>query len=116
MLHAGVALAGRETLWSFVILQGLKMFCFGLIAGNFGALSMEFMGHIAGTAASAQGFFSTTIGALVGIAIGQLYNGGDVPLTVGAAVLGLLALAAVLFAEDGRMLGSGRPVAAPAAH
>ena len=40
------------------------MFCFGLIAGNFGSMAMEPMGHIAGTASSAQGFISTTFGAL----------------------------------------------------
>ena len=28
------------------------MFCFGLIAGNFGSMAMETMGKIAGTAAS----------------------------------------------------------------
>ena len=114
-IHAGVALTGHETLWSFVILQGLKMFCFGLIVGNFGAMSMESMGHIAGTAASVQGFFSTTVGALVGFAIGQMFNGTDAPFTVGVAVMGLLALVAVLFAEDGRFLGLGRAVAAPTA-
>jgi DHA1 family bicyclomycin/chloramphenicol resistance-like MFS transporter len=113
ILHAGIALSGRETLWSFVVLQGLKMFCFGLIIGNFGAMSMESMGHIAGTAASAQGFFSTTVGALVGFAIGQMFDGTDVPFTVGVAVLGLLALVAVVFAEDGRFLRFGGTAAVP---
>ena len=114
-VHAGVALTGHETLWSFAVLQGLKMFCFGLIIGNFGAMSMEPMGHIAGTAASAQGFFSTTVGALVGFAIGQMFDGTDAPFTVGVAVMGLLALVAVLFAEDGRFLGLGRASAVPTA-
>jgi DHA1 family bicyclomycin/chloramphenicol resistance-like MFS transporter len=100
---------------SFVILQGLTMFCFGLVVGNFGALSMDSMGHIAGTAASAQGFITTTFGSIAGFAIGQMFDGTVVPFAIGVTVMGLLALAAVLFAEDGRLFGSGRAVlAAPA--
>ena len=91
------------------------MFCFGLMVGNFGSLSMEAMGHIAGTAASAQGFFSTTFGAMAGFVIGQMFDGTVVPLTVGATFMGLLALAAVLFAEEGRLFGSGGAIALPAA-
>lgn len=44
-------------------MQACKMFCFGFIAGNFGAMAMEPMGHIAGTASSAQGFISSIGGA-----------------------------------------------------
>jgi DHA1 family bicyclomycin/chloramphenicol resistance-like MFS transporter len=114
-VHAGVALSGHETLISFVILQGVAMFCFGLVVGNFGALSMDSMGHIAGTAASAQGFVTTTFGSIAGFAIGQMFDGTVVPFAVGVTIMGLLALAAVLFAEDGRLFGSGSSViAAPA--
>jgi DHA1 family bicyclomycin/chloramphenicol resistance-like MFS transporter len=110
-----VALAGHETIWTFAPLQFLAMFCFGLMVGNFGALSMESMGHIAGTAASAQGFVSTTAGSLIGLAIGQMFDGTVVPFAVGATVLGMLAVAAVLFAEEGRLFGTGDAIAVPAA-
>jgi DHA1 family bicyclomycin/chloramphenicol resistance-like MFS transporter len=73
------------------------------------------MGHIAGTAASAQGFVTTTFGSIAGFAIGQMFDGTVVPFAVGVTIMGLLALAAVLFAEDGRLFGSGSSViAAPA--
>jgi DHA1 family bicyclomycin/chloramphenicol resistance-like MFS transporter len=114
-VHAMVALAGHETIWTFAPLQFLAMFCFGLMVGNFGALSMESMGHIAGTAASAQGFVSTTAGSLIGLAIGQMFDGTVVPFAVGATVLGMLAVAAVLFAEEGRLFGTGDAIAVPAA-
>ena len=51
-------IAGLETIWTFAILQTLTMFFFGFIAGNFGSMAMEPMGHIAGTAASAQMLWS----------------------------------------------------------
>jgi DHA1 family bicyclomycin/chloramphenicol resistance-like MFS transporter len=114
-VHAAVALSGHETIFSFALLQFMAMFCFGLMVGNFGALSMEAMGHIAGTAASAQGFVSTTVGSLTGLAIGQMFDGTVVPFTSGATVLGLVAVAAVLFAEEGRLFGSGGAIVVAAA-
>jgi DHA1 family bicyclomycin/chloramphenicol resistance-like MFS transporter len=113
-IHAGVALSGHETLERFVILQGLAMFGFGLIAGNFGAMSMEAMGPIAGTAAAAQGFITNTLGSLAGFAIGQMFDGTVAPLEIGSAVMGGLALAATLFTENGRLFRAGEAVAAPA--
>lgn len=102
-LHAYVAISGFETIWSFTLLQGMMMFCFGLMAGNFNAMAMEPLGHIAGSAASLQGFFSTVIGALIGFFIGQSFNGTVVPLTLGFAVCSLIALGAVFLAEGGQL-------------
>lgn len=102
-IHAGVALAGVESIWTFGVLQAMTMFCFGLMAGNFGSMAMEPMGHIAGTASSAQGFLSTILGSLAGFAVGQQFDGTTVPMMIGLTVYGLLALAMVLFAEKGRL-------------
>lgn len=102
-VHSAVAISGHETIWTFAILQALTMFCFGFIAGNFGAMAMEPMGHIAGTASSAQGFISTTFGASLGFLIGQQFNGTAAPMAIGFVVLGLTALGFVLFAERGRL-------------
>ena len=85
------------------------MFCFGFIAGNFGAMAMEKMGHIAGTASSAQGFLSTTFGSIAGFAIGQQFAGTATPMLAGFTLMGLLALCAVLFAERGRLFVSHHP-------
>ena len=105
-VHAAVAISGHESIWTFAVLQTLTMFCFGLIAGNFGAMAMETMGHIAGTAASIQGFVSTIVGSLLGFAVGQQFNGTTIPMSVGFTVFGLIALAWVLFAERGRLFRS----------
>ncbi len=102
-VHAVVAISGHESIWTFAVLQTLTMFCFGLIAGNFGAMAMETMGHIAGTAASIQGFVSTIAGSLLGFAVGQQFNGTTVPMAAGFTLFGLAALGWVLFAERGRL-------------
>ncbi len=102
-IHAAVTLWGQETIWTFAVLQGLTMFCFGFLAGNFGAMSMEPMGHIAGTASSAQGFISTVFGSLAGLFIGQQFDGTVTPMAVGITVCGLIALGFVLVAEKGRL-------------
>ncbi|GGC46713.1 multidrug effflux MFS transporter [Chelatococcus reniformis] len=111
-LHLIVVLAGFESLWVFAALQGGVMFCFGLLAGNFGAMAMQPLGHVAGTAASVQGFFTTVGGALVGLYIGQHFNGTTVPMTIGFTMCGLMALACVLFAERGRLFRPHNPPAA----
>lgn len=102
-IHSAVTLSGQETIWTFAILQGLTMFCFGLIAGNFGSMAMEPMGHIAGTASSAQGFISTTFGSSLGFLIGQQFDGSATPMALGMAVMGLGALGFVLLAERGSL-------------
>ena len=110
VIHSAVILTGHETIWTFAVLQGLTMFCFGLIAGNFGAMAMEPMGHIAGTASSAQGFISTTVGSTLGFLIGQQFNGSVAPLALGVTACGVLALVAVLFAERGQLFRARSPV------
>ena len=107
VVHALVALSGHETLWTFSLLQAGMMFCFGLVMSNFGSIAMEPLGHLAGTAASVQGFITTIGGALFGFWIGQLFDGTTVPLTLGLAGFGIAGLVAVLITEKGRMFHAG---------
>ncbi|MFC3127632.1 multidrug effflux MFS transporter [Pseudoroseomonas globiformis] len=105
-LHLLVVLAGYSSLLTFAALQAGLMFCFGLAAPNFGALAMEPMGHVAGTASAVQGFVTTVGGALIGFAVGQSYDGTVLPLVAGLLGCGVAALACVLCAERGRFLRS----------
>lgn len=107
-LHALVAWAGHETIVSFIALQSCMMFCFGLVGSNFGAMAMEPLGHVAGTASSVQGFVTTISGALIGFLIGQNFDGTVVPLTLGFALCGFAAMVIVLITERGRLF---RPAA-----
>lgn len=115
VIHTLVSVTGHETIWTFGVLQALTMFCFGFIAGNFGSMAMEPMGHIAGTASSAQGFISTTFGSIAGFVIGQQFSGSATPMTAGFAILGGIALVCVLVAERGRLFKAHHLRPAPVA-
>ncbi len=110
IVHAGVALLGLETVWSFAVLQAGMMCCFGLVGSNFNAMAMEPLGHVAGTASSVQGFVTTTGGALIGFFIAQHYDGTVIPLTLGFAICPSIALVIVLITERGRLFGTGQPI------
>lgn len=113
LLHLAVILVMDESVWSFVILQGLTMACFGLCGSNAGALAMEPMGHIAGTASALQGLLSTIGGALIGLAIGQSFNGTTVPLIAGFAICGVLGLAVAIWANAGLPAHSSNELTEP---
>jgi DHA1 family bicyclomycin/chloramphenicol resistance-like MFS transporter len=101
--HAAVAISGHDTIVTFTLFQAGAMFCFGLMTGNFGAMAMEPLGHVAGAAASLQGMFSALGGSLVGFYIGQQFNRTTVPISLGYAICGCLTLLCVLYAEKGKL-------------
>ncbi len=107
--NAIVAWTGHETIVSFIALHAAMMFCFGLVGSNFGAMAMEPLGHVAGTASSVQGFVTTISGALIGFAIGQSFDGTVVPLTLGFSLCGIGALIVVLITERGRLFHPTQP-------
>ena len=102
-LHSLIAASGHETMLSFGVMQCLTMFCFGLMGANFNSMAMEKVGAIAGTASSVQGFVSTCGGAVIGLVIGQAFDGTTIPLSLGFFVLGGLSLLVVFVTERGRL-------------
>jgi len=102
-LHLTIALTGYETLVGFIVLQALTLGCFGLATSNFSSMAMENMGGIAGTASSVQGFTSVTVGALIGIVIGQAFDGSTAPLAAGFLCCGLASLLVVAVTERFRL-------------
>ena len=100
-VHLLAILTVGESIWSFVALQALTMGCFGLIGSNAGALAMEPLGHIAGTASALQGLLSTIGAALIGLLIGQMFDGTTLPLVAGFVVCGVLGLAIAWWANAG---------------
>lgn len=69
-----------------------SLFSFGLLFGNFSALALEPMGHIAGTANSIISSFQILLSASIGGVIGQLYNGTVTPIAIGFLVCSILSL------------------------
>lgn len=101
--HIAVILSGVETLWSYMAFQALSMTCIGLCGSNFGAMAMEPVGQIAGTASSIQGFITSVGAVIVGSLIGQSYNGTTLPLAIGYLGIGLAVLTVVLVVEQGKL-------------
>ena len=79
----------------FFALSVISFFTFSMIMPNFGALALEPLGEVAGTAASAQGVLQMVIGAAIGAYIGQQFDGTALPLALGMVLLALGALVLV---------------------
>lgn len=94
---------GLPPLWVFGLLLAASHFLFGLTLSNFSAMAMEPLGAIAGTASSFIGFYTTLMGAVGGMVVGQAFNGTVLPLIAGYAGLSLLCLVVVLWTERGRL-------------
>jgi DHA1 family bicyclomycin/chloramphenicol resistance-like MFS transporter len=103
LLHLATIATGAETLVTYMIFQALSMTCIGLCGSNFGAMAMEPVGHIAGTASSIQGFITSVGAVVVGSLIGQSYNGTTWPLAIGYLGIGLAVLAVVYVVEGGQL-------------
>jgi DHA1 family bicyclomycin/chloramphenicol resistance-like MFS transporter len=82
------------------------MLCFAGIGSNFGAIAMEPLSHVAGTAASAQGFSQIILGSTLRALIGQSFDGTVLPMVTGFSLVAA-ALILVLIAEKGRLFRHG---------
>jgi DHA1 family bicyclomycin/chloramphenicol resistance-like MFS transporter len=104
--HLAVAEMIAEPLWLFVAMMGLTFVAFAFTTSNFGTLAMRNMAPIAGTASSFQGVTGTIGGALIGLTIGQAFDGTQLPFLVGLALCGMIAFGLVLWTERGRLFGA----------
>jgi DHA1 family bicyclomycin/chloramphenicol resistance-like MFS transporter len=109
IVHAAIALAGAETLATFIVLQALTMCCFAFASANLGTLAMEHMAPIAGTASSVQGVVGTLVAAIIGFFIGRAFDGTATPFVVGTAVCATLGFVAIVLTEPARLFA---PIAA----
>ncbi len=114
-VHTAIAWSGHETLPTFTVLQALALACFGLATSNFGAIAMQPMGSMAGSAASLQGVISTVGGAALASLIGHQWSGSVLFLPAGALCCGLVTLCCVLGAERMQLFRSRHPVQSQAA-
>lgn len=98
-----------ESLWTFVPLMAANMSLLGFIGANFGSIAMQPFRHIAGAAASAQGFLRMTSGAALGAYVGYAYDGTARPLALALLITAVLSLAFVMFSEKGELFGEPLP-------
>ena len=108
MVQILLALTG-ETLVLFLAVVCLNMGMIGFIGANFSSIAMEPFGHIAGTASSFQNSVRTWLSAGIGAGIGHAFDGSTMPLAIGYVACGLLALAAILWGEGGRLFTRPNP-------
>jgi len=80
--------------WQLVCFFGV-----GIVFGNFNALAMEPLGHMAGLGAAFVGSVSTFLSLPLAWAIGRSFDGGVLPLVTGFAVLGLVSLIIMVWTE-----------------
>lgn len=98
--------AGQPPFWLFMAYMMTIFFMIGLLFGNFNALAMAPLGHIAGVGAAVIGALTTFVSAGCGAVIGYAYQGTILPLSVGFAILGVLSLGATYWAEHGQVEGA----------
>ena len=84
-------------------------FLFSLTMPNFNTMAMEAQGDIAGTASSVIGAYTTIAGALLGMLVSQSFDGTVTPMALGFLLLGIAALAVVLWTEKGRLFRPHNP-------
>lgn len=87
----------------YLVIYGSTMCLIGALIANFSTIAMINLGNVAGTAASVFGFTQNIIGTTIGIFLGQAFNGTTRPLATGFLTLGLIAVAAIIYAERGKL-------------
>jgi DHA1 family bicyclomycin/chloramphenicol resistance-like MFS transporter len=96
---------GQEKLWQFMPLMMATFAVMGFMTANFTAIAIQPFARTAGAAASVHVFLRMLIGAALGAAIGQLYDGTAKPLAGAMLLAGFCVLALVLFSERARLFG-----------
>lgn len=71
----------------FLLYMLCSFFCIGILFGNFNALAISPLGHIAGIATAIISSIQTFVFLILGTTIGQLYNYSVYPLVIGFLVL-----------------------------
>ncbi len=90
---------GVPPMWSFMVWLLVAFFAVGILFGNFNALAMEPLGHMAGLGAALVGSVSTLISLPLGWAVGHLFDNTIVPLVAGFAILGAVSLIVMWWTE-----------------
>ncbi|HEU4651767.1 MAG TPA: multidrug effflux MFS transporter [Croceibacterium sp.] len=91
-----------ELAW-FLPLMALNLMLLGFLGANFGSIAIQPFSHIAGAAASVQSFFRMFGAAVVGLVIGQAYDGTARPFALALLIGSTSALLLVLFSEKGTL-------------
>lgn len=87
----------------FLPLMATNLALLGFLGANFGSIAMQPFAEIAGAASSIQAFIRMVLASVIGIVIGQFYDGTAKPLAWALLAASLLSLVFVLYSERGRL-------------
>jgi len=90
---------GHPSLMSLMIYFTPVFFCFGIVAGNFNALAMEPMGHVAGIASAFITSVTMLASMVLGTTIAQAYDGTVLPIVFGFTLMSTTSLALMVWTE-----------------
>ncbi len=82
----------------------ISFFCSGMTFGNYQAMALEPLGHIAGMAAAVSGAMASLMAISLGGGAARLYDGSITPVAIAFVVYAVAALAAITWAERNRLV------------
>lgn len=103
----------EETLWQFLPLMTLNMCLTGFLGANFSSIALQPFARTAGAAASIQVFIRIVGGSVLGIIIGNAFDGTARPLAIALLSAGVLTLGLLLFSEKGELFKRRNPPGGP---
>ncbi|KRA79410.1 multidrug effflux MFS transporter [Altererythrobacter sp. Root672] len=95
----------------FLPLMATNLGLLGFLGANFGSIAMQPFAKIAGAASSIQTFFRMFGAAVVGLIIGQAYDGTAQPFAHALLICSVSALLLVSYSESGRLFRRLNPPA-----
>ncbi len=101
MMAFTIAYHGHPPLPVVGVLMFCSFFCSGLLFGNYNAMALEPMGHIAGMASAISGALSSFIAVVLGAIAGHFYDGTLYPISTAFLAFGILAWISGEWAERG---------------
>lgn len=93
---------GHSLAWFFPLIS-VNLCLLGFLGANFSSIAMQPFADSAGAASSVQSALRMLLGAVMGITVGQLYDGSAQPLAFALLGCSLGALCLVLFSERGKL-------------
>ena len=113
MVMVWLAFRPQTTLWEFAACMAVCVGLLGFLGANFTSIAMQPFRRGAGAASSVQTFIRMLFAAVVGIAVGQAYDGTARPLALWMLTASLLVLLLILFSERGKLFQRRNPPGTP---
>lgn len=99
LLLAGYLHGGQPTFMQFMSGFFVILFCMGFIFGNMNAMSMEWLGGMAGIGNSVVGSLASLISVAIAVVVGRFYDANIYAVALTFAAVAILSIALLLYAR-----------------